>query len=55
MYYIASAPQMFYSDYKQAGSNSTCLSSQPAVSLNEIFQAIASDLTSPRLIWNGTT
>ena len=52
---MASAPQMFYSDWKQTGSDGTCTSSQPAVSLNSIFAAIASDLSTARLIPNNTT
>ena len=51
---IASAPQYFYSDYQQSGSNSLCVSSQPVVALNDIFQAIAADLTEARLIPNTT-
>ncbi len=55
MYDMASAPQNFYSDYKQSGSGSTCYSSQPVTSLNDIFQAIANALTEARLIPNNTT
>jgi Flp pilus assembly protein TadG len=55
MYDMASAPQYFYSDYQQSGSNSTCYSSQPVTSLSDIFQAIANDLTEARLIPNNTT
>ena len=55
MYYIASAPQMFYSDYQQSGSGSTCYSSQPVTSLDAIFSSIAADLSQPRLIPNNTT
>lgn len=47
---MASAPQYFYSDYKQSGSASTCTSSQPVTSLSGIFSAIAADLSTPRLI-----
>lgn len=52
---LASAPQYFYSDYNQSGSGSTCISGQPAVSLNGIFQAIAASLSAARLIPNNTT
>jgi hypothetical protein len=55
MAYMASAPQYFYSDWQQSGSNSTCVSSQPVVALNDIFQAISNDLTEARLIPNNTT
>jgi hypothetical protein len=52
---MASAPQMFYSDWKQTGSGSTCYASQPITALNQIFAAIAADLTQARLIPNNTT
>ena len=52
---MASAPQYFYSDYNQNGVVGTCVSGQPATSLNGIFQAIAADLTEARLIPNNTT
>ncbi len=52
---MASAPQYFFSDYLQSGSNSNCVASQPVTSLNGIFTAIAADLTQPRLIPDGTT
>lgn len=52
---IASAPQYFYSDYKQSGSASTCVASQAVTSLSGIFQAIAADLSTPRLIPDNTT
>ena len=55
MYDMASAPQMFYSDYQQSGSGSTCYSSQPVIALKDIFAAIAADLTEARLIPNNTT
>ena len=51
---IASAPQMFYSDWKQSGSGSTCISSQPVTALSDIFASIANDLTEARLIPNNT-
>lgn len=52
---MASAPQYFYSDYKQSGSLSTCVSSQPVTSLNGIFAAIAASLSTPRLIPDNLT
>jgi hypothetical protein len=52
---MASAPQYFYSDYKQSGSLSTCTSSQPVTSLSGIFSAIAADLSTPRLIPDSVT
>ena len=52
---IASAPQFFYSDWKQSGSGSTCISSQPVTALADIFKAIANDLTEARLIPNSAT
>ena len=55
MYDMASAPQMFYSDWQQSGSGSTCYSSQPVTALKDIFAAIAADLTEARLIPNNTT
>ena len=51
---MASAPQYFYSDYHQTGSNSNCVASQPVSSLSGIFAAIANDLTQSRLIPNTT-
>lgn len=52
---MASAPQYFFSDYKQTGSASTCVSSQPVTSLSAIFAAIAADLSTPRLIPDNLT
>ena len=52
---MATAPQNFYSDWKQSGSGSTCVSSQPVTSLADIFKAISQDLSEARLIPNGTT
>jgi hypothetical protein len=52
---MASAPQYFFSDYLQSGSNSVCVASQPVTSLAGIFSAIAADLTQPRLIPDNTT
>ena len=56
MYYMASAPQYFYSDYNQSASTSNCVSnSQSVTSLNDIFTSIAADLTVARLIPDNTT
>jgi len=50
---IASSLTTFYSDYNQSGSGSTCEdASHSAVSLQDIFQAIAADFTTPRLLPN---
>jgi len=55
MEYMASAPQYFFSDYKQSGSGSTCQSAaQPVTSLSQIFVQIANNLTSARLIPDNT-
>lgn len=51
---MASAPQNFYSDYQQSGSNSVCVAGQPVVSLSDIFSSISADLTTARLIPNNT-
>lgn len=51
---MASAPQDFYSDYQQSGSNSVCVAGQPVVALSDIFSAISADLTTARLIPNNT-
>jgi len=51
---MASAPQDFYSDYKQSGSNSVCVAGQPVTSLSDIFTAISADLTTARLIPDNT-
>ncbi len=51
---MASSAATFFSDYNQSGSGSTCQSaSQPTTSINQIFQQIVSQFTSPRLIPNG--
>lgn len=52
---MASAPQYWYSDYKQSGSGSTCVASQPITALSQIFASIAADLTTARLIPDSTT
>jgi len=52
---MASSTSFFYSDYTATGGSSTCISaSQPVSGLNQIFQAIATDLTVAKLIPNGT-
>ena len=56
MQQIASASQYFFSDYTATGGTNSCISaSQPTTNLNQIFTDIAADLTSSRLIPNGTT
>lgn len=53
---MASAPQYFFSDWKQSNSNSTCYSqSQPVTSLSDIFKQISAGLTKAMLIPNNTT
>ncbi len=52
---IASAPQYFYSDWKQSASGSTCVASQPVTSLNGIFASIVAGLSTARLIPDSTT
>jgi len=53
---IASASQYFFSDYTATGSDSSCISaSQPVTGLNQIFQAIVTDLSEVKLIPNNTT
>lgn len=54
---MASGPTYFYSDYYAPGGDSGCQASgaqQTISSLDSIFKAIATDLTSVRLIPNGT-
>ena len=56
MQQIASSPEYFFSDYTATGGSSSCISaSQPVTGLNQIFQAIATDLTNAKLIPNNTT
>jgi len=53
---IATSLAYFYSDYNQSGSGSTCQdASHATVSLSDIFQAIASTFTTPRLLPNNAT
>jgi hypothetical protein len=56
MQQMASAAQNFFSDYTAKGGDSSCVSaSQPTTNLNQIFTDIATSLSVPRLIPNGTT
>lgn len=53
---IASSASNFFSDYTATGGSSSCISaSQPITGLNSIFKTIALDLTTVKLIPNGTT
>jgi Flp pilus assembly protein TadG len=53
---IASSLNNFYSDYNQSGSGSTCQdASHTVTSLQDIFLAISSSFTTPRLIPNNAT
>jgi len=53
---MASSSRDFYSDYTATGGTSGCVSaSQPTTNLNQIFTDIATSLSVPRLIPNGTT
>ena len=53
---IASSPAYFFSDYTATGGTSGCVSaSQPVTSLNSIFTTILNDLSTVKLIPNGTT
>jgi hypothetical protein len=53
---MASASQNFYSDYTATGGTSSCVSaSQPTTNMNQIFTNIATSLSVPRLIPNGTS
>jgi hypothetical protein len=53
---MASSIDTFYSDWTQSGSGSNCVdNSHPEVYLNDIFSAIASSFTTPRLIPNSAT
>jgi hypothetical protein len=56
MQQMASSASYFFSDYTATGGSSSCISAaQPITGLNQIFQAIVSDLTTVKLIPNGTT
>ena len=53
---IASSLATFYSDYKQGGSTGGCVDgSHSTVSLSDIFQSIATNFTTPRLVPNNAT
>jgi hypothetical protein len=53
---MASTSQDFYSDYTATGGTSGCTSTaQPTTNLSQIFTDIATSLSVPRLIPNGTT
>jgi hypothetical protein len=53
---VGTATQNFFSDYTAKGGDSSCVSSsQPTTNLNQIFTDIATSLSVPRLIPNGTT
>jgi hypothetical protein len=53
---IATSLQYFFSDYNQSGSGSTCQdNSHTVVALQDIFLAISSNFTTPRLISNSAT
>lgn len=53
---IATSLSTFYSDYNQSGSGSTCEDvAHSTISLQDIFQSIASTFTTPRLIPNNAT
>jgi hypothetical protein len=55
---IASSLQYFYSDYLQSGSgisNSCVDNSHSVTALVEIFQSIASNFSTPRLLPNNAT
>ena len=56
MQQIASSPEFFFSDYTATGGSSSCISAaQPVTGLSQIFQTIIMDLSSVKLIPNGTT
>jgi hypothetical protein len=53
---IATTMGTFYSDYNQGGSSTNCQdTSHPTVSLQEIFEAVSSTFTTPRLIPNNAS
>ena len=53
---VASSLNTFYSDYEQGGKTSGCAdASHSTIALSEIFQAIASTFSTPRLIPNNAT
>jgi Flp pilus assembly protein TadG len=53
---IATTMGTFYSDYNQGGSSTNCQdTSHPTVTLEEIFEAVSSTFTTPRLVPNNAT
>jgi Flp pilus assembly protein TadG len=53
---IATTMGSFYSDYNQGGSSTNCQdTSHPTVTLEEIFEAVSTTFTTPRLIPNNAT
>ena len=53
---IASSMNTFYSDYKQGGTTGSCVDGgHSTISLSDIFQAIATTFTTPRLIPNNAS
>jgi hypothetical protein len=53
---IASSLNTFYSDYKQGGTTGSCVDgAHSTVSLSDIFQAIATTFTTPRLLPNNAS
>jgi hypothetical protein len=53
---MASSLSTFYSDYQQSGSSSSCEdAAHSTISLQDIFQAIATTFTTPRLLPNNAT
>jgi hypothetical protein len=56
MQQIASSSQYFFSDYTATGGSSSCVSAaQPITGLNQIFTTILTDLSTVKLVPNGTT
>lgn len=56
MQQMASSSAYFFSDYTATGGSSSCISaSQPVTGLTQIFQTIVGDLSTVKLIPNGTT
>jgi hypothetical protein len=53
---VATTMASFYSDYNQGGTSTDCQdTSHPTVSLQDIFEAVSSTFTTPRLIPNNAT
>ncbi len=56
MQQMASSASYFFSDYTASGGSSSCVSSaQPITGLNQIFTTIVTDLSTVKLVPNGTT